>query len=422
MSPFPPPEFVGLLLALAIGFLIGVERGWRQRDEADGERVAGIRTFSLIGLLGGLIGIHLTGPLSFLALLVAAGTIVALLLGYHADMRRAHNVSATSTLAAVATLGLGAVATAGEMALASVGAGAMVILLASRDALHKAILLTSASDMTALLRLVLVAFIVLPLLPDVGMGPFESLNPRRLWLVVVVIGAISFGGYVLSRWLGAQRGALIAATLGAIVSSTAVTVASARRLREGGERAEEAAIALASVIMLTRSLLLVGVLAPFAFGAMGLLLLPALAVAVVALAILLIGMRGKSATEQPAPPSPPSLLVAFVFAGLVAGLTLASAWAQASIGDAAGATVIAIGGMVDVDAAIATVGTLPPHSLPLREVAAALAAPVLFNSLFKMALLVGIAGFEVSRRATLALGATAVALAVPILLWLLAAI
>ena len=422
MSPFPPPEFIGLLLALAIGFLIGVERGWRQREEADGERVAGIRTFSLIGLLGGLIGIHATGPLSLLALLVAAGTIAALLLGYHADMRRAHNVSATSTLAAVATLGLGAVATAGDMALASVGAGAMVILLASRDALHKAILLTSAGDMTALLRLVLVAFIVLPLLPDVGMGPFEALNPRRLWLVVVVIGAISFGGYVLSRWLGAQRGALITAALGAIVSSTAVTVASARRLREGGGRAEEAAVGLASVVMLARSLLLVGLLAPFAFGAMGLLLLPALVVAAGALAILLLGMRGKSAAEPPKPPSPPSLLIAFVFAGLVAGLTLASAWAQASIGDAAGATVIALGGMVDVDAAIATVGTLPPHSLPLREVAAALAAPVLFNSLFKMALLVGIAGFEASRRAALALAATAVALAAPILLWLLALI
>ncbi len=110
------------------------------------------------------------------------------------------------------------------MAISSVGAGAAVILLASRQALHRAVEFTSESDIKALLRLVLVVFVILPLLPDIGMGRFGALNPFRLWMVVVVIGAISFIGYILARWLGTRRGALITAAVGALVSSTAVTL------------------------------------------------------------------------------------------------------------------------------------------------------------------------------------------------------
>ncbi|MFN3389250.1 MAG: MgtC/SapB family protein [Allosphingosinicella sp.] len=129
MPAVPPGSFLpGLALALAIGLLVGIERGWRMRAEEEGARVAGVRTFALLGLLGGLAGLQLAGPLRLLTLLLVAGAIVALLLGYAGDMRRDHNVSATSTLAAIATLALGAMATAGEMALASVGAGAAVSL------------------------------------------------------------------------------------------------------------------------------------------------------------------------------------------------------------------------------------------------------------------------------------------------------
>jgi len=144
-----------------------------------------------------------------IAWLVAGETIAALLLGYVADMRRDDNVSATSTLAAIATLGLGAVAATGHLALASVGAGAMLILLASRDLLHRAVALTSESDIQALLRLVLVVLVVLPLLPDAAMGPYGALNPRRLWTVVVVTVGFSFTGYALVRILGPRRGALV---------------------------------------------------------------------------------------------------------------------------------------------------------------------------------------------------------------------
>lgn len=161
-NPFIP----GLALALAIGLLIGVERGWRLRGEKAGGRVAGIRTFALLGLLGGLAGTQMAGAGAPIAIVLLLGAIAALLAGYAMDMKRDGNVSVTSALAAILTIGLGAMATMGSMALASVGAGALVILLASREPLHRAIRGTSEDDKKALLRLVLVVFVILPLLPD----------------------------------------------------------------------------------------------------------------------------------------------------------------------------------------------------------------------------------------------------------------
>ena len=409
-------EFLpGLLLALAIGLLIGIERGWRLRDEEPGGRVAGIRTFAIIGLLGGLIGIELPGQLHFLTLLLAAGAIGALLLGYGADMRRDDNVSATSTIAAVMTLGLGATATSGHMALASFVAGAAAILLASRDALHRAIGYTSETDIKALLRLVLVVFVILPLLPDTGMGPFGALNPQRIWMVVVITGAISFVGYILARWLGTRRGTLITAAVGALVSSTAVTLDSARKVREGGPDATaDAAVAIASLEMIVRALLLVSVLAPFALAKIAALIGPGLAVAAAAAAILLYRCRGAESKVGPPAAKPPGLGLAFLFALSVAVISLATAWAEARFGEGSGAAVIALGGTADIDAAIAAVGALPPDALPVRAVALALAVPVLFNTAFKLAILLAVAGRRAPWAAA-ALGAASVALVGPII-------
>ena len=416
MSALPPPGFEGLLLALAIGFLIGIERGWRQRGEQAGGRVAGIRTFTLVGLLGGLVGFGAGTPLAWLFVVLAGGAVAALLLGYAGDMWRDHNVSATSALAAIATLALGALATTGQMALASVGAGAMAILLASREALHKAIRFTSEEDLKALLRLVLVVFVILPLLPDAGMGPFGALNPRRLWMVVVITGAISFVGYILARWLGARRGALVTATVGALVSSTAVTLDAARRLRGGeGGPADQAAVGIASVMMLGRAVLLVAVLAPFAFAPIAAIVGPALLVSILAAAILLYPIRHGAAEVAGPRIKAPGLGLAFLFAATVAALALTTAWVQSRYGAGSGAVVIALGGTADIDAAIAAVGALPPGSLPTRSVALAIAAPVLFNTLFKLVLLVAIGGVRRTWPGAAALAVAGIALLASIL-------
>lgn len=419
MASLLPPQTEGLALALAIGLLIGIERGWRMREEEAGRRVAGIRSFAILGLLGGLTGIGITtNPL--LAALPMLGAVAALLLGYVADMRRDNHVSATSTLAGVLTLGLGAMATTGNMALASVGAGSATILLGSRDPLHRAIRAAGNRDIKALLRLVLAVFVILPLLPDRGMGPYAALNPYRLWTVVVITGAISFAGYGLTRWLGERRGSLLTAGLGALVSSTAVTVDGARRLREGAEGwAAHAAVALASTIMLARSLLLVSIVAPLAFQPFSALVLPGLVVSGLCATLLLYLARKSPATTDIAALKPPSLQLALVFAVSVAVIAVASAWAQARWGGDSGAILIAIGGLVDIDAAIAAVGALPADALSNVIAALALAAPTLFNTLFKFALFITIAGWRRSLAGAVALGATAASLGIPIVTALL---
>jgi uncharacterized membrane protein (DUF4010 family) len=405
----------GLALALAIGLLIGVERGWQARGEADGRRVAGIRTFALLGLLGGLAGLGVAGPAWALAVALVVGAMAALLLGYAVDMRRDDNVSATSTLAAILTLALGAMATAGSMAVASVGAGAAVILLASREPLHRAIQATSDSDIKAMLRLVLVVFIISPLLPDRGMGPFGALNPFRLWTVVVITGSISFVGYILVRWLGERRGALLTAAVGALVSSTAVTVDAARRVREGAAGpGTQATIAIASTVMLARSLFLVSVVAPFAFAPFAALVLPGVLVSAGVSALLLYFGRRTPTEIRTGALRPPGLGLAFLFAATVALLSVSSAWAQASWGGDSGAILIAIGGLADIDAAIAAVGALPQGTLAVPIAALALAAPTFFNTLFKLGLFVAIAGWRRALPGAMALGAVAAALFIPI--------
>lgn len=418
MTPAPPLDLLpGLALALAIGLLIGVERGWQQRGEKAGSRVAGIRTFAILGLLGGLAGTQLAGGAMPLALVLLVGATLALLLLYGLDAYRSGNVSATGTLAGLVTIALGALATTGQMALSSVGAGATMILLASRQPLHRAIRATSEADLTALLRLVLVVLVVLPLLPDRGMGPFEALNPRRLWHVVVIISAISFVGYALARWLGEKRGTLLVAMVGALVSSTAVTVDSGRRIRAGAAGpADNAAVAVASAIMFARGLFLTAVLAPLAFPRVGALIGPAALTALLIALFLLWRSRAHADGVALPPVRPPGLGLALLFAASVALISILTAWAQARLGSDSGAIVIALGGTADIDAAIAAVGALRPGALDPNLAALAIAAPVLYNTFFKGLVLIIVARSRRALAGVAALGLTSLALAIPLAL------
>lgn len=400
-----------LALATAIGLLIGAERGWRLRDEEQGSRVAGVRTFAMLGMLGGLVGLAPALGLEAMAMLALVGTIAMLLIGYHVQMRTAANLSVTSAVAAMVTMLLGGLAAVGQMALAAVGAGAMVALLASRETLHTALERTTKAEMTALLRLALVVFLVLPLLPDASVGPFGGVNPRRIWFVVVVTGGISLAGYAVARWQGGRNGTLLMAAVGSLVSSTAVTVETARRIREGeGGVAQNCSVSLANLVMIVRVLVLTAMVAPAVAGQLLLVLAPAVLVGVGFVAVHLWLAFGRMPTDQ-REARPPTLTLAFVFAAMVALVTFGVRWAEQRLGPGSGAIVIALGGAMDVDTAIAAVGALPPGDMPARLAALAIAAPVALNTFFKLALFVGIAGPRRAVPAGAALLATGLAVA-----------
>ncbi len=395
MEDLTPLSDVGV--AFALGLLVGVERGWSARGERAGGRVAGFRTFGLLGLLGGLAGIALGAGQAVLATLLIGIGGVALLAGYWRDMALDGNVSVTTTIAGLITLAVGLMATTGNVLIALVSTGVMVLLLSMRDELHAWIRGITAAEMKAVARFALISIVVWPLLPDAQYGPYDAWNPRSIWLVVVLVSGLSFVGYVAAKRFGEVRGTLATAAAGALVSSTAVTASLARRLAEGGESPAPAiaGIALAGMVMMARTLILAGAVAAFVVPALAWVVIPG---ALAALAASAFVMRNNKHAPSSAAPltsqNPFDLLPAIGFAALIAGALLFARWAEANYGDAGLGVIIAITGTFDVDAATVTMGTLPPGSLDPIMAGIVLGIPILLNTAFKAAICIGLAGWQ----------------------------
>lgn len=412
--------FAGVGLAFALGLLIGVERGWAYRLEPDGARVAGIRTFALLGLAGGVAGEATSRVSPLVGAIILVGAIAALLVGY-ARAAAKGEVSATTTVVGVITLALGALAAVGQSTMACVVAALTTLVLANRRRLHDWVEALSELELHAIVRFALISLAVLPLLPNHAFGPMDAWNPREIWTVVVLVSGLSLLGYAASRRLGAERGVLATAAVGAVVSSTAVTAAMAARIRksDGDTAVLTAGIALASTVMVLRVLTLVALLAPFALAPLALVVVPA---GLVGGGYVAWALRHPAASAEGPPPAvrnPFDLGPALMLAGLVMVISLAGRWAMQAFGHAGLATVLAISGMVDVDAAIIAMSRLPAGSLSPKIAGLILAAPILANTLVKAGLAYAIARGSAGMRAaaplllTAAVGlAGAVALAV----------
>ncbi len=245
---------------VGIGALIGLQRGFTLRAQRNGVRVAGVRTFTLLGLGGCLTGI-IAADQPIVAAVLLAGAIALLALAYAAAFRR--DQDATSPVAAIVTLAASFLAGTGSVALATACAAVATLVLSFKSDLHRFVDRLDDADMRALAWFGVIAFTVRPFLPDRSMGPYGAWNPAQLWLVVMIVTGFSFAGYIANRVFGSQRGTIVTAVIGGAYSSTAVTQALAQRLgTEQGSRTEPAGIALASAVMYVRVILLVAVLAP----------------------------------------------------------------------------------------------------------------------------------------------------------------
>ncbi len=228
----------------------------------EGTRVAGIRTFTLLGLVSGIAG--LIGGMGHS---VAAGGLVAsavaiLTIGYAHRPDLDRRPDATTPIAGITTVGLGFLAGSGNPALAIVGATLVTLILALKEEVHSLIGKLDEEDVKALARFAVIAGAVLPFLPSGNYGPYGAWNPQKLWLVVVLVTGFSFLGYVTNRIFGSRHGTIATAIIGGLYSSTAVTQSLAQRLGSGkGGGAEPAGIALATAIMYVRIIVLVALLA-----------------------------------------------------------------------------------------------------------------------------------------------------------------
>ena len=372
----------GLLAALGGGLIVGIER---ERGKGTGpERGAiGARTCLLAALAGTVCA--LLGNVA-LALGGAAITVLASLAYLHS---RASDPGLTSEVAFVLVYLLGALAAT----QAQLAAGLFVLtalVLASKPWLHRFTRQSlTGAELDDLLLLAASALIVLPLLPDRAIDPFDVLNPRRLWLLVVLVMAINAAGYVALRALGARRGLLLAGFLGGFVSSTA-TIGSMGQRAAAMPQARGSAIA-AALLSNVPTVLQIGVILAALSRPLLFALAPALAAAglvAVALAIVSVVRAGATGHEAPAATAsrPFDLRHALLFTAIVAAALLLSAVLHAAIGDSGALLAAVAAGLADVHAAAVSLGQLAATAtLPVEEAALGVTLAFVANSFVKCA-------------------------------------
>lgn len=402
-----------LAAALAIGLLVGTERHWRERQEAAGRRTAGVRTFALTGLLGGIMAIlasHLGEVGGALLLGFALLALLAAQLPFALREAAAENkVSATTQVAALGTYSLGALAVMGDMAVAGAAAVAMTAILAARESLHELMARITWAELRSALVLLSMTLLVMPLVPEAPIALLGGLNPSKIWRLAILLAAISYLGYLAVRLLGAERGLLLSGAAGGLVSSTAVTLSNARLAAASGAPVALAAGALiAGAISCLRTIAIVLFIAPDVAR----LLLAPLGITAIGMGLgsLLLARRANAAGAAVAPQENPFELGAVLkIALLLAAVGLASKWAAEKLGAAAVLAVSALTGLADVDAVALSVPLLAPASLSLELAGQAVLAAVGMNICAKAAYALALGGGRFGLPyAALSLGAGAV--------------
>lgn len=408
-----------LLVALAIGLMIGIERGWQERESMDGQRVAGVRTYGLIGLLGGVFGILATqfGPLVFgLGFVAVAGVIGMVFL---AKQSQSGEWGITSLVAAMLVFVLAALATTGSALQAAATAVVTVLLLSYKPQLHGLISRLQVEELRAGIKLLLISVVMLPLLPDQGYGPWQALNPYRLWMMVVVIATISFVGYFAIKIGGARRGILFTGLFGGLASSTAVTLHLSRLGRQSPDLASVASsgILIACGTMFLRMLIVVAILAPSQLPA---LWPPVILMAVITYLPLLryekgsgVTLLGTSSTLQ----NPLEIKTALTFGAILTAVMLLSVVLRQTYGDAGLMTLAAVSGIADVDAIMLSMIGMSDDSLTSRLFVMGCVIAAAMNSVVKALMCMMMGGRVLSLRAALPLFTTASAGLVSIGIW-----
>lgn len=376
-----------LALALAIGLVVGIERGWREREAKPGSRTAGVRTYALIGLLGGVFG-ALGKVAAMPALLIGLGFIgFALVFAWfkRAEAREDRDYSVTGTVAAMLVYGLGAFAVIGDMQLAAAAGIVAAAVLASREYLHGLLARLTWLELRSALLLLGMTAVVLPLLPDRALDPLGAINPRELWLFTILVAGLSYAGYVAMRVLGPDKGILVTGLTGGLVSSTAIAIAFARRALEG-EAADRlaAGAATAGAVSLLRVLVLVGAIVPALAIRLGPPVVVAAAVFLIP-AFLALRAPAEEAKGETALGNPFDLPTVFGFAALLAIVALLAAWATQRLGSSGLYPLAALSGLADVDAVSLSSARLTGKGVDLSVAATAILLALASNALARAA-------------------------------------
>ncbi|MGF1644160.1 MAG: MgtC/SapB family protein [Thiotrichales bacterium] len=399
MNDLFSPELAPLarfLTSLTIGLLIGLER------ERNPTAKAGLRTFTLVAMSGTLSALlsERTGAPWILGagLLVLGGMMVA---AYLKDEDEA-DPGTTTVAAVVVCYGLGALVWYDYTQLAVTLGILTTVLLYFKTEMRGVSQKLSRLDLVSILQFAVLSFVILPVVPNRGFGPYEVLNPYQIWWMVVLISGLSLAGYAALRIVGQRHGALLTGLFGGIASSTATTLAFSRHGRADAELTGVAAlvILLANWVVLIRLSIVVAVVSPSLLPAMLFVLGGGALAGLVAFYFTAWRpLESRSDTPELEIKNPTEIRAALSFGLLYAGVLLASAWLSDLVGSGGVYAVAVVSGLTDVDAITLSslrllgIGTLTPHHAATTVLLALLA-----NIVFKAGLTLVIGGAGLFRR------------------------
>ncbi len=338
--------YLSIAVSLGLGLLVGLQRQWKEPN------IAGIRTFPLITLLGTLsvlLSDRNAGWLTAAGLLAMSALLV---LGNLARLQSGKfDAGITTEVAVLLMYCVGAAIGVGLVGPGVVMTGITAVLLHSKAKLHRWISRLGERDLSGIIQLVLIALVILPVLPDETFGPYDVLNPYKIWRMVVLIVGISMTAYVAYLVLGARAGVVLGGIFGGLISSTATTVSYARQTKANHDTSAMAAlvIVIASAVVNVRVMVEIGVVAPNLLRFALLPLAIMFAVMAVSCALFFVPLRHQS-TSLPDQSNPAQLKPAVIFGGLYAIILFVVAAAKDLFGDQALYAIAMVSGLTDVDA------------------------------------------------------------------------
>jgi uncharacterized membrane protein (DUF4010 family) len=389
-------DILGLLIAALGGAAVGLERQWSGHAEGPAARFAGIRTFTMLGAVGGLTGMMWAAGITAPAAILFAGAVIVVAAAYVAGSR--HDIDGTTEVAALVVLASGVLAGIGSIRLASGIIAIATLLLVEKSRLHALVKRIDDTGLRSGVRFAVMALVVLPVLPAGPYGPLGGVRPRELWALVLFFSGLSFAGFVARRLVGAGHGYLATGLLGGLVSSTNVTFTFARASRSepAMDRALAAGAVGANAMLYPRVIAAAAVLNPAVVGPLVPYLAPP---AVVAALVAAAGARRSSATTTPevTQQNPLQLGAALQMAALFQ-VVLWSVYVARDLWGASGVfTSAAVLGLTDVDALTLSMAREVAQAISVEVAAAAIAVGVLTNTAMKLtlALLFGSPRFKI---------------------------
>ncbi len=380
---------LNLAVALLLGAIIGLERGWDAREQKSGERIAGIRTFALVGLLGGISAL-LAEEITEWAFPVLLVSVVAMaIVAYSERLQHIRNFSITGMVGMVLTFCFGAVAVAVDPVIATAAAVVTAIILDNKEKIHGWVNRLMEHELDAALKLLLISVVMLPILPDEAMGPGGVLNPREIWWIVVMIASISFVGYFAIRVAGTRKGILFTSLFAGLSSSTALTLHFARQASKNPQLNAQFAtgILIACGTMFPRILVYCLVINP---GLLPTLVGPVLVMTVLLYLPAIVIWRSNTHSSEVSQPTlnqnPLDLTSALVFGVLLTVILLLGEFLRNWLGNAGIYALAATSGIADVDAITLSLTRMSTDTLAMTTAVIGIVLAAASNNLVKSAM------------------------------------